>query len=110
MSASIIRINRLKHTSNGIIKSKLGQVASLVRGVKDLIVEDREVKSQTETDGVSGSKVGLGDFSGSLVGLEGGVGSALTAVTDGELGKITVVVTLPIVKRKTPLLESYLSR
>lgn len=72
-------------------------MASLVRGVEDLVVEDGEVKSQTKTDGVGRSKVSLGNFSGGLIGLKRGIGSALTAVTDGELGKITVVVTLPVV-------------
>ncbi len=30
-------------TSNGIIESLLGKMAGLVRGVEDLVVEDREV-------------------------------------------------------------------
>jgi hypothetical protein len=70
-------------------------VASLVRRVEDLVVEDREVKSQTEADGVSGGKVSLSNFSSALVGLERGISSTLAAVANSELGKVTVVVTLP---------------
>jgi hypothetical protein len=70
-------------------------VASLVRRVEDLVVEHREVKSQTEADGMSGGKVGLSDFGSALVGLERGIGSTLAAVANSELSKVTVVVTLP---------------
>lgn len=71
-------------------------MASLVRRVEDLVVEDREVKSQPETDGVGGGKLGLGDFGGTLVGFEGSVGSTLAAVANGEFCEITVVVTHPM--------------
>ena len=84
------------HTGNSIVESKLGEVASLVRRVEDLVVEDREVKGQAETDGVSRCKVGLSDFGGRLVGLQGGVGRSLAVVANSELGKVTVVVTLPV--------------
>lgn len=84
------------HTSNGVIESKLGQVASLVGRVEDLVVEDGEVESQTQTDGVGRSQVGLGNLGGSLVGLERGIGGGLAALTNGELGQVTVVVTLPV--------------
>lgn len=84
-------------TSNGIVESKLGEVASLVGGVQDFIVEDREVKGETETDGVSGGKVSGGNLGSSLVSLEGVVGSTLAAVANGELGEVTVVVTLHLV-------------
>lgn len=71
-------------------------MASLVRRVKNLVVEDREVQSQSETDGVGRSKLRLSDLGGALVGLERGIGSLLATVANGELGKITVVVTLPV--------------
>lgn len=89
------------HTSNSIVESELGQVASLVGGVEDLVVEDGEVQGETETDGVGGSKVGLGNLSGGLVGLKGSIGGTLATVADGELGKVTVVVTLPIRRGET---------
>lgn len=70
-------------------------MASLVRRVEDLVVEDREVQGQPETDGVGGSKLGLSDLGGALVGLERRIGSRLATVANGELGQVTVVVTLP---------------
>jgi hypothetical protein len=73
-------------------------VASLVRRVENLVVEDGKVKGKAETDRVSGSKISLGNLGGSLVGLEGGIGRSLAAVTNGELGQITVVVSLPVEK------------
>ncbi len=73
-------------------------MASLVRGVQDLVVEHGEVKGETQTDGVSRGKLGLGDLGGSLVSLKRLVGGVLAAVTDGELGEVAVVVTLPVSK------------
>ena len=84
-------------TSNGIIKSKLGEVAGLVGGVENFVVEDREVEGQAKADGVGGSKVGLSDLGGGLVGLQRGIGGTLAAVTNGEFGQVTVVVTLHLV-------------
>ena len=84
-------------TSNGIVKGKLGEVASLIGGVQDFVVEDREVKGESETDGVGRGKVSGGDLGGSLVGLQREVGSTLAAVANGELSEVTVVVTLHLV-------------
>lgn len=86
----------ITRTSNRVIESKLGKMASLVRRVKNLIVENGEVKGQAETDRVSRGEVGLGNLGCALVGGKRRVGSTLTAVTNGELGKVTVVVTLPV--------------
>lgn len=72
-------------------------MASLVGGVQDFVVEDGEVQGKTETDGVGRGEVSLGDLGGSLVSLERVIGGTLAAVTDGELGKVTVVVTLHLV-------------
>jgi hypothetical protein len=72
-------------------------VASLIRSVEDLVVEDREVEGETQADGVRGRQLGLGNLGGSLVGLERLVGGVLAAVADGKLGEVTVVVTLPII-------------
>jgi hypothetical protein len=83
--------------SDSIIEGLLSQVASLVRGVEDLIVENGEVESETKADGVGGRKLSLGNFSSSLVGLEGLVGRVLAAIANGELGEVTVVVTLHLV-------------
>ena len=70
-------------------------MASLVGGIEDLVVENREVESEAEADWMGGSQVGLSDLGGSLVRLEGLVGRSLALVAHGELGEITVVVTLP---------------
>ena len=91
-----VRSKTTLRTSNGVIESKLGQVASLVGRVEDLVVEDGEVQGQTQTDGVGRSQVGLSDLGGGLVGLEGGIGGSLAALTNGELSEVTVVVTLPV--------------
>ena len=85
----------MKHTSNGIIESLLRQVASLIRCIEDLVVEDGEVEGKAKTDGVGRGKLGLGNLGGGLVGLEGLVGRVLALVANGELGEVTVVVTLP---------------
>ena len=71
-------------------------MASLVGGVEDLVVEDGEVQRKTEADRVSGRQLRLGNLGGSLVGLERLVGRVLAAVTNGELGKVAVVVALPV--------------
>lgn len=44
---------------NCVVEGLLGQVASAVRRVQDLVVEDREVKGKAKTDGVGRSKLGL---------------------------------------------------
>ena len=82
-------------TSNGIVESLLGEVASLVWRVEDLVVEDGEVQGKTKTDWVGWSKIALGNLGGGLVSLEGLVGGLLALVADGELGEVAVVITLP---------------
>lgn len=89
-----------ERTSNSIVEGLLGEVASLVGGVEDLIVEDGEVEGKTKADGVGGRQLSLGNLGGSLVSLEGLVGGVLAAVTNGELGEVTVVVTLPVTSKK----------
>jgi hypothetical protein len=84
------------HTSDGVIESLLGQLASLVGGVEDLVVEDGEVQGKTKADGVGRSKVLGSDVSGSLVSLERLIGRGLALVTNGELGEVAVVVALPV--------------
>ena len=90
----------LELTSNGIIKGLLGKVASLIRRVQDLVVENGEVEGQAETNWVGWCKVGLRNFGGVLVGLEGLVGGLLSLVTNGKLSEVTVVITLPVRKRQ----------
>jgi hypothetical protein len=70
-------------------------MASLVRGVENLVVEDREVERKAKTDGVGRGKIGLGNLGGGLVGLQRLVSRSLALVANGEFGEITVVVALP---------------
>jgi hypothetical protein len=89
-------------------------VACAVGGVQDLVVEDGEVEGKTEADGVGRGELSLGDVGSALrrlvsigsrqrhdrmsrylVGIVGSSGGSLALVTGGELGKVTVVVTLP---------------
>ena len=70
-------------------------MTSLIRGVQNLVVEYREVQRKTEADWVGWCEVGLGNFCGSLVGLEGLVGRLLTLVPNGKLSEIAVIITLP---------------
>jgi hypothetical protein len=51
---------------NGIVECLLGEVAGTVWRVQDLIVEHREVKGQSQADGVSGGQLGLGNVGGVL--------------------------------------------
>ena len=91
-----LQVLHLARTSNGIIESLLGQLASLVRRVEDLVVENGKVEGKAEADGVSGSQAGGGNVGGGLVSLKGLVGRGLALVSNGELGKVAVVVTLPV--------------
>ena len=70
-------------------------MAGLVRGVEDLVVEDREVERKAEPDGVSRRELGLGNLGGGLVRLERLVGGVFALVANGELGEVAVVITLP---------------
>lgn len=73
-------------------------MAGLIRGVQNLVVEDREVKSEAQADGVRGRKFGLGNLSGSLISLERLVCGLFASVTDSELSKVAVVVALPTIE------------
>ena len=92
----VVDISGLR-TSNGIIESLLGKVASLVWRVKDLVVEDGEVQGKAKTDWVGWSKVALGNLGGGLVSLKGLVGGLLALVANGELSEVAVVITLHLV-------------
>lgn len=82
-------------TSNSVIESLLGQLASLVRRIHDLVVENGEVKGKAETDGVGGSQALSSNLGGSLVGLKRLVGRLLALVAHGELSQVAVIVSLP---------------
>ena len=73
-------------------------MAGLVGSVQDLVVEDGEVKGKTETDGVGWWELSNSNVGSSLVSLEGLVGAVFPLVTSGELGEVTVVITLPAIR------------
>ena len=83
---------------NGVIESLLGEMACLVRRVENFVVEDGEIQSKTKTNWMSRCKVGLRDFGGILVSLEGLVSGSLALVTKSEFGQVAVVVSLPDVE------------
>ena len=73
-------------------------MACLIRRVQDLIVEHREIEGKTKADWVCWCKVGLSNFGSVLVSLEGLVGGLLSLVANGKLSKVSVVITLPVMR------------
>ena len=71
-------------------------MASLVRSVKDLIVEDGKVEGKTKADWVGWSKVGLSNLSSRLIGLKRLIGRGPTLISNGKFGKVTMIITLPV--------------
>ena len=57
----------VKLTSDGVVKRLLGEVASLVGSVEDLVVKNRKVQSEAKTDWMSWGKLSLSDVGGVLV-------------------------------------------
>jgi hypothetical protein len=70
-------------------------LASLVWRVQNLVVKYGEVQGKTKADWMGWCEVGLGNFCGVLIGLEGLVGGLLTLIANGKLSEITVIITLP---------------
>ena len=89
--------------SNGIVESLLGEVASLVWRVEDLVVEHREVQCKAESDGVRGGEISLSDFGGVLICFKRHVCRPLSLLRDGELCEVSVVVALPVPISVLPL-------
>ena len=71
----------------------LGELASLLGRVEDLIVEDGEVERQTEADGMRGLHLGLSNLEGLLVSLLRIFENLRSSVTHSHLGKVPVVIT-----------------
>lgn len=113
--------------SNSIVEGLLREVASTVGRVEDLVVEHREVEGKTEADGVGRGELslsnigsalwlgksvrgtkrgpGLGACDGGenqpyLVSVMSGGGSTLALLTGSELSEVTVVITLPVSRKK----------
>lgn len=71
-------------------------MASLIGGVENLIVEDREVESETKTDGMRRCKIGGRNLSGSLVCLQRLVRRRLAFIANCEFSEVAVIVSLPV--------------
>ena len=82
--------------SNCIVESLLGEVASLVWRVEDLVVEHREVQSKAESDGMRGCEISLSNFGGILVCFKRLVRRPLSLLRNGKLSEVSVVVALPL--------------
>ena len=72
-------------------------MTSTVGRVEYLVVEDGDVEGKAKADGVCGWEFGDGNVGSSLVSLEGLVGGLLSLIAGGELGEVTVAVTLHLV-------------
>ena len=80
--------------TDGIIEGGLSESASLGGVVEDFVVEHREVKGKSESDGVSGAEFGIGDLRSLGVTLESTIGSFLVVISGGVLSDVSVVITL----------------
>lgn len=81
--------------SNRIIKRLLRQLTCLLGTVEDLVVEDREVERQSESDGVGGWQLAGGMGARLVVGLEAVVRRLLLAFSRFKLRQVPVVVSFP---------------
>lgn len=81
---------------NCIVERLLSKVASAVRRVQDLVVEHREVQGKAKTNRVSGGQLGLCNIRCRLVRIVSVRRSLLPLLAGGELGEVTVVVSLPV--------------
>ena len=115
---SLVRLlGQCVELGNGVVECLLGEVASSVWAVEDLVaarrqfepsteasLEDGEVEGESETDGVRRGQLGNGNVGCSLVGFERLVGRVLPLVASGKLGEISVVVAHPASKRQQVIL------
>ena len=70
----------------------LGELASLLGRVEDLIVEDGEVERQTEADGMRRLHLGFRNFKGLLISLLRIVQHGCSAVSYSHFGKVPVII------------------
>jgi hypothetical protein len=69
-----------------------GHLTCLAWLVHDFVVENREVKSKSESDGVGGLQVFVGEVCGVVVGLKSFFSDFLVSFTFGVLSDVPVVV------------------
>jgi hypothetical protein len=86
-------------TGNSIVESLLSQVACLIRRVENLVVEHGEVERKAQANRVGGCEISGCNFSSILVRLKRLIRGLLALVANSEFGEVSVVVTLPVVKR-----------
>ena len=72
----------------------LGELTSLIRGGHDFVVENREIQSQPQPDGMSGLHGRFCNVEGVLVSLLGVIHHGFPGVTVGNLSEVAVVVSL----------------
>lgn len=70
-------------------------MTSLLGLVHDFVVEDGEVKSQSEPDRVGWLQFSVTNVSSILVRIEAAFGNILTFTCGGDLSEITVIIALP---------------
>jgi len=75
----------------------LGDLARLVGGVEDFVVEDGEVQGKTQSDRMRGRKVRRGNIRGALVRVKGRSSRLLAGFPGLELREVPVVVSLHLV-------------
>jgi len=90
----VLFLVQMLDVSNSVVESLLGKVAGLGGLVHDFVVEDREVKGKTKSNGVGGLKVLGGNIRGLLVGIEGTVSNTLVSITGSVFGDVSEVITL----------------
>jgi len=79
---------------DGVVEGLLGQVAGLGGVVEALVVEHGEVEGESESDGVGGLQLVVGNLGGLGVGFEGTLGDLLVEVGGGVFGDVSEIVTL----------------
>mmetsp|Transcript_2923 Transcript_2923/g.5010 ORF Transcript_2923/g.5010 Transcript_2923/m.5010 type:complete len:233 (+) Transcript_2923:722-1420(+) len=79
---------------NGLVEGLLCQMAGTLGRVEDLVIEDTEVKGQTQADGVRWWQVHKSDVLCCLVGKQRVLGCLFAICTGLELGQVAVVVAL----------------
>lgn len=82
--------------SNGIIESLLGEMAGLIWRVQNLVVEHAEVQGKAEADRMCWCEVSRCNFGSVLVRFKRLVGACFPLVGNGEFGKVSVIVALPV--------------
>ena len=108
--------------SNKMVRGYLlSELTRLIRGGHDFVVENREIQSQAQSDGMSGLHGRFCNVEGILVGLLGVINHGFPGITIGNLGQVAVVVSLHLqvehlrlsvaglnraVSRRTPVLQS----